>query len=266
MKKVTIYSLSDPITKEIKYIGKTTKKLSCRLNEHLLEPSNNLKKIWIQELLSNNLLPVIEEIESCSIDLSDKLEQYWIFQFKSWNFKLLNLTNGGKGSLGYKMPKEVKDKISTNHKNNLFFKNGSFKGKRHNETSIKKMSIVKLGKSRTLESRIKQSISCKGRKPCELSIINMIKIHGKRIIQLDKNYNKINWFYTIKEASTFLNPLQNKTNGHIVQCCQGKRKSAYGFIWKYEEDYLNEFSELPKATDMTEQNYLEVSNIKKYHE
>ena len=35
MKEVYIYSLSDPITKEIKYIGKTVKPIKDRLNAHI---------------------------------------------------------------------------------------------------------------------------------------------------------------------------------------------------------------------------------------
>ena len=27
----------------------------------------------------------------------------------------------------------------------------------------------------------------------------------------------------------------DKDTSHIVSCCKGRRKTAYGFIWKYEE-------------------------------
>lgn len=39
-------------------------------------------------------------------------------------------------------------------------------------------------------------------------------------------------FESIVSAQRFL----NKTNGHqhIIEVCQGKRKSAYGYKWKYK--------------------------------
>lgn len=39
---------------------------------------------------------------------------------------------------------------------------------------------------------------------------------------------------SIKEAEEFLNICGAEPN--IVSCCQGKRKRAYGYIWRYEED------------------------------
>lgn len=39
---------------------------------------------------------------------------------------------------------------------------------------------------------------------------------------------------SIKEAEAFLNISIAEAN--IVACCQGKRRRAYGYIWRYEED------------------------------
>lgn len=53
-----------------------------------------------------------------------------------------------------------------------------------------------------------------------------------KINQYDKNGNYINTFDTAKDAALSLN--KDRSN-HISECCIGKRKSAYGFIWKYAD-------------------------------
>lgn len=41
----------------------------------------------------------------------------------------------------------------------------------------------------------------------------------------------LNRFNSITDATKSI----NKDTSHIVSCCKGRRKTAYGFIWKYEE-------------------------------
>ena len=57
-----IYALKDPLTNEIKYIGKTCNKLKKRLYYHLYEIKkyNNKKTCWIKSLLNKKLIPIIE--------------------------------------------------------------------------------------------------------------------------------------------------------------------------------------------------------------
>jgi len=51
------------------------------------------------------------------------------------------------------------------------------------------------------------------------------------ILQFDKDGNFIKEFSSIIEA---VNELKLKSN-HVTECCQGKYKTAHGFIWKYKE-------------------------------
>lgn len=44
----------------------------------------------------------------------------------------------------------------------------------------------------------------------------------------------INTFNSIKEAKLALQ--KHTSSGHISECCAGKRKSAYGYIWKYANE------------------------------
>ena len=81
MSKGYIYSLIDPRTKEIRYIGSTTTP-KARLTQHLSE-SNNIKKFnWIQSLLSENLKPILNIIECVNVSNLIEREQYWANYYK----------------------------------------------------------------------------------------------------------------------------------------------------------------------------------------
>lgn len=93
-----IYTLSDPISNEIRYVGKT-KNLKDRLSRHM-NPSNlkNLwtpKSKWLKYLKNNNLKPIMEILDIGDENNIDDLEIYWISQLNTWGLKLKNITKGG---------------------------------------------------------------------------------------------------------------------------------------------------------------------------
>ena len=101
--KTFIYTLCDPNTNEIRYIGKTNN-LDYRLRKHINESKNKRthKERWVDSLIIKGLLPIIE-----ILDIVDEIEwcfyeTYWISQFKTWGFNLTNGTSGGEGSDGFK--------------------------------------------------------------------------------------------------------------------------------------------------------------------
>lgn len=49
------------------------------------------------------------------------------------------------------------------------------------------------------------------------------------VVQLSKEGNIINTFNSINEAGEYF----GKNPSHISSCCTGKRKTAFGFVWKY---------------------------------
>lgn len=115
-----IYTLSDPISMEIKYIGKT-KNLKDRLQRHMspcnLKQTWQSKTKWLKYLKNNNLKPVMEQLDIGDENNIDHLEIFWISQFKSWGFKLKNETIGGDGCdwTGKKHTKESIHKMKMNH-------------------------------------------------------------------------------------------------------------------------------------------------------
>jgi len=101
---IYIYTLSDPITKEIRYVGKTVQKPTYRLSQHISQSRCTNKKdychCWIKSLLNKDLEPVINIIEK-TYDVNR--ECYWIKYYKDNNYKLTNLQEGGdKAGLGTK--------------------------------------------------------------------------------------------------------------------------------------------------------------------
>ena len=60
---------------------------------------------------------------------------------------------------------------------------------------------------------------------------NILKANPeKTVLQYDLNMNFIKEYKSLAEAARNI----NGNHGNISMCCQGKRKTAYKFIWKYK--------------------------------
>jgi hypothetical protein len=140
-----IYMLIDPVSDEVKYIGKTKRTLAKRLENHLYELKYNTKKVnWIKSLKSKNLIPFIFELDRVPNEDVNFWEIHYISLFRSWGIELLNGTPGGDGlPLGYKHSAETKRKIGL--------------------ASIR----TRAGKQATDTARLNMSIAHKGKKHSE---------------------------------------------------------------------------------------------------
>lgn len=97
MVKTFIYTLSDPVTNEIRYVGKANdikKRLNCHMTRSNLIKTSH-KNSWIKSLIKKGLKPIIEPIDEVLVSDWEFWEIYWISQFKTWGYSLTNLTNGG---------------------------------------------------------------------------------------------------------------------------------------------------------------------------
>lgn len=98
METTHIYTLSDPITNEVRYVGKANN-VSQRYMAHLNRARKHQthKWSWIQSLKKKGLKPIIDVIDI--VDIEDWIfwETYWIAQMKQWGFNLVNYTDGGDG-------------------------------------------------------------------------------------------------------------------------------------------------------------------------
>lgn len=112
----------------------------------------------------------------------------------------------------------------------------SMLGRHHTDETKKKIRDA-AKRPASKEKKIKISIANRGSnngmfgKPMLLYTKNaIIAAISKPVLQLDSNNSIINRFSSASEAERHL----NGKGSHISCCCLGKRKTAYGYKWKYE--------------------------------
>lgn len=103
---IYIYSLSHPLTNEVRYIGKTIN-LKRRYRQHLYDKRTTHKCNWIQSLKKEGLKPVLTIIETCDENWQDR-EKYWITQYDN----LTNFSDGGGTDYVRVTSDETREKIS----------------------------------------------------------------------------------------------------------------------------------------------------------
>lgn len=151
-----IYGLCDPQTGFLRYVGKSTSGLrrpNQHAQPHALEKRTHVAA-WVRSLVRIGLKPDVLVLEETSREDLFDAEQFHIGYFKSIGCDLTNQTVGGVGPLGWKMPEDVKAKISA-------AKSGKCQTAEHRA----KNAAAQLGNTRrrgakhTAEARLKMSIS-----------------------------------------------------------------------------------------------------------
>lgn len=248
LKQYQIYSLSEPDTCKIRYIGFTSQSLNKRLKEHLKDNRKTHRRSWIESLKKRNLVPVIDNIEHCTSDNWKELEIYWISQFKYWGFDLVNMTCGGDGIVGYKYTTEQRKRNSERNKNKILTEetrrriSESTKGKIVSNETKEKIRLSHIGLVPDIETRLKMSKFQKGKKVSKETRSRISKSskgknkryhqrQGKTILQFDLDGNFIKEWNKIKDVYE----LYKISSSSIINCLQQRSKSSGNFIWKYKE-------------------------------
>ena len=107
-----IYTLSDPVSGRVRYVGITRLKLAKRLNKHVSFARQGKQfhtSNWIRSLLKQGLRPIIIEIEATSDPWREK---YWIEYYRSRGEDLTNASDGCEGQLNSCRSLETRAKIS----------------------------------------------------------------------------------------------------------------------------------------------------------
>lgn len=92
-----IYTLNDPDTLEIRYIGKTDD-LNRRLVRHCNEKGKTHRIFWVQSLIAKGKRPVIMILQK--LNSTDNWQQHeirWIAYGRAKGWRLTNKTDGGDG-------------------------------------------------------------------------------------------------------------------------------------------------------------------------
>lgn len=221
MKKGYVYSLICPISKEIRYVGQTSRRLTERLRQHknVWSKHTSHRSNWLKKLKKLNLLSSLQIIliEECDIDILNDREIYWIAYFKNLGYKLTNQVAGGLGTRDYKHTDETKKIIGEASKKSRTGTNSS-------DEARKNISLSLIGNSRHLNKthsqETKDAISEKKK--------GSVPVNKKRIGQFI-NTELIKEWDSSHDAADELGLSQ----GNISQVATGLRKTCGGFIWKY---------------------------------
>lgn len=164
------------------------------------------------------------------------LEQMYIALYDTMNPKYgYNNTSGGEHYIpseeSRRKNSEAKKgkQFTEEHKNKI---SEARKGIQFTEETKRKLSESRTGKHHTEESKRKISENRKGKykgknNPVAKAVL-MFTLHGQFIRKFD----------CIVDAYEYLGKKRN--SGQISRCINGINKTAYGYIWKYEEDYIKE--------------------------
>lgn len=217
-----IYLLKDPITLDIKYIGKSDDP-NNRLTEHIRKSKykNTYKNNWINGLLKSGNLPIMEIIDVVEKNEWSDSEKKWISHYKKLGCKLTNLTDGGDGG---NFGDEVNKLISQKLKNRVF----SSKTIKLMSESAKKRKMSDEGRKLLSEKRKGKNNSMFGKKQSKYCIESKYK----PVIQYSLDGNILKEWKSLKEVSEYL--LINRNTIRMV--CNNQRKSAGGYKWKFKQN------------------------------
>lgn len=249
--QIAIYSLSDPRTNHVRYIGKT-KDVHDRFMHHLNDKKTTRKSGWIKSLKKLGLIPTVEILDKVSEEEWEFWEMHYISLFKSWGFSLTNHTDGGGGmtnatpdtklkmslaQTGKKHSSEAKQKqrlkqlgVSPSAETRDKLRKVRL-GKKQPPEAIAKTVAANTGRKNTQEMKDRQSRNFKGRRRTLESLAKMAKTNSIPILQYDLDGNFIQELESIKAAQQLLSP----NNHGLSDVLKGKRKTWQGFKWKYKE-------------------------------
>lgn len=166
---VFIYTLLDPRTGEVRYVGKTID-IETRLALHLSEKKESHKNRWLAQLKLVGLVPFTQVIEiiydSDDVDWQER-ERFWIRHYRKIS-PLTNLDAGGRS--GQLKSPETKAKMSAAQKGRKMTpesiaKMKATKAERWTPERRAKMGAHHIGKKHSEETKSKMSAARKG-KPC----------------------------------------------------------------------------------------------------
>lgn len=202
-----IYQITNKINNKI-YVGKTLRTIEERWKEHCKEfnkPRNEKRPLYDAMQKYGIVNFSIEPLEEVTVFNINEKEQYWIELLGSFKYGY-NATKGGDGK--HYADYDLIYKLFNEGKNNLEIQNIT----NYDRATVTK-ALELQGVSQ--EERLKR-----GRQTIE-----------KSVIMIDKNTEEyIKIFPSINKAYQFLN---KQHSGHIASVCNGKRKTAYGYKWKY---------------------------------
>lgn len=200
-----IYKIVNNINNKV-YVGKTSRTIEIRWQEH----RKNFYKLQDNMVIHKAMFKYgpeafnIKEIESCDDEIIDEREKYWIEYYNSYK-NGYNSTLGGEGA------------IQVNYKDVLVL---------WEERLTLQQISEKIEVDRHTISKILKIYNVSEKEIFRRGI-------GRPIIQYDLKGNFLNRYDSITDAA---NSLKKENISAIRNCCMRRIKSAYNFLWKFEDD------------------------------
>lgn len=199
-----------------RYIGITCRKPNERWGNNGNRYCNN-KHFYnaIQKYGWNNIKHEIL-YDGLDSETAQMYEKFFIFAYDS-----ANREHGYNNTLGGEHGKMSEHTNNENRQRGklLIGKKNPFYGKKHSEETKAHMSEIRLSNPKRFELSRKAGLISKTKT-------------AKKCSQFDFNGNHIADYESCADAAFFI--CGNKNGGnHIAAVCNEKRKTAYGYIWKY---------------------------------
>ena len=207
----SIYVIKNNINNKL-YIGKTTLTIEERWKQHLKD--SHKRNLYEKRPLYRAMEKYgrehfyIELIEAT--DKPEEREIYWIDYYDTYH-NGYNATRGGDG------------------KSLIDFE---YAKKRYEEVQ----NLAMVAKEMNIDTKhLGEVLRGMGVKTLTSIEVNQ-RDRSKLVNQYDKEGNFIQSFPSAIEAARSIGKITSTSNGassHITDCCRGKQKTAYGYIWKF---------------------------------
>lgn len=266
-----IYTLNDPDTNEVRYVGYTKNQLNSRFNQHIhdIKRSKSHKACWIKKLIRNGKKPIINLIEgNLNIEAALELEVFYINDFKLKGCKLTNSTTGGDSY--FEFTQEVKDRISKTHKskNRIGNKNARFidlAGKKFGKLTVIKPCSYRNNHITWLcycdcgnksFSTVGSYLTTGGTESCGCSYTGINSASAKPVLQINKNTGEIlSAFECIKDVGRLI----GVTRWHIRRFIENIDSDGGGYAWREIE--RDEYSSYKQYHNISTNKYLTMRKI-----
>ena len=145
-------------------------------------------------------------IEYCDKSMLSEKEQYYIKLLNTKSPNGYNLTEGGRGQIGWIPSKKTRDRISKANKGKVRSFETKEKmskaaiGKPKSLETIKRISEAKKGKPRSLESRKKQGKTMSGENNKKTNLKNLEVLEIKRLLKLGVKSNLLTKMFRVKKS------------------------------------------------------------------
>jgi len=260
-----IYILSCPKSGDVMYVGKSNDPKGRFSKHKRMMDNNKLKNLWIGELKTENLTPVLTIIDEVSISNWSNMEKFYISKFRGIGCKLFNTSIGGEGldygnqtSFNGRNARKVVSltKDGTHHKTFDSAKEAAASIGKNNISSALNGVTKKAGGYIWIYEEIYKNLSkSKILKIVENANNNLSRYNGSETkftknqkpwndglnIKLKPNKNVhqytiddefVKTWETAKQASISLTG-NEKGEGNISKCARGKGKIAFKYKWLY---------------------------------